>query len=203
MGFTTDKIPYSLEFGLDLSHYNSSDEFFHSNHLYEIVRKQDEFKIDFIISNVSYKDQKIRNQALIENEINFPIFLNDCFLFSHEWKNKFRGKLHDVDLISIESNNQLIKMDLDFCNHVSSKFIVSNLSANIIEKSLDNFLFCKIIKKFFTDNPDKQINISVDFNIEGLKYIKIIQSQLGYIENLGVILKIHPDLPDQVRKYIN
>jgi len=202
MGFTTDKIPYSLEFGLDLSYYNESKEFFHSNTMYELIRKLEEFKVDFVISNVSVKDHDLRHQAINQYIASYPVFLNDSFLFSYEWKNKFRGKLHDVDLTSIKENSQLIKIDLDYCNHISSKYIVSNLIPNVVEDPLDNFLFCKLIKKFFNENPDKQIYITVELSKEGLENLKVIQSQLGYNDNLGVILKINPNLPELVIEII-
>jgi hypothetical protein len=158
-----------------------------------LVTKLNELKIDYLISNVSIKNQIIRKESI--QNFTIPIFLNDYSLLSYEWKNKFIGKTHDEDINEIKNNYELIKMDMDYCNHIGSKFIITKIYNDSEE---GKYYFAKIIKRFILENPDKLVNVIVSFSKQGLQDWNRLQSELGSIENLGLILDLHPDLPDEV-----
>jgi hypothetical protein len=190
MGFSTEKIPYPLNFGLDLSNY---EIFFDSdNVISDVASKLNDLKIDYIISNVSIKNQNIRHDSL--QNFTKPIFIHDYSLFSYEWKNKFIGKLHDEDVEKIKEYHDLIKIDLEYNIHISSKSIITKIYHSVEDK----FIFCKLMRRFFTDNPDKLVNVIVPFTSEGLNQWNQLQSEMGGLDNLGLILEIQPNLPDEV-----
>lgn len=190
MGFSNDKIPYDLVFGLDVTTYSDS---FANNLLMDIIDKLDEYKIDYVISNVSINCQKSRKESL--TNFAYPIFLNDYSLLSYEWKNKLVGKLHSADIENFQNNLDVIEIDVEYCNHINTRYILSDIPDNIYENL---FSYVKMFKRFLSNSQDRMLNFIIDFNEQGLKAWQIIHSEFGYSENISVVLKMNADLPSEV-----
>lgn len=183
MGFNVENIPYLLTLGLDLENIDP-------NQIFDYITKLQELKIDYLVTNISVPDKETRKQAL--KDFSSPIFVDDYSLFAHEWKQKFVAKLHKDDFIDLENNFDIIYQDLEYSNHVSSRFMIFHYSEQL-------FLMSKMIRKFLLTNPERQINFIIDFTEEGLVKWKKLYSQLGYLENIGLILRFQADLPGDVR----
>jgi hypothetical protein len=189
MGFSSETIPYTINVGIDISAIKND---FDSTSLIDFITSLEDKKIDYIISNVSIGDQETRRNNL--KEINNPFFLDDYMLFGHEWRTKFAAKIHQEDIENIKNNFDLIEQDLDYACHINAKHININFSKNI-------FLFSKIIKTFIYKNPDRQINVIIDLTEEGMNDWVLLHKSLDYNLSVGVITRILPDLPEEVKYY--
>ncbi len=193
MGFQDGKIPYPLYFGLDIPYYYHKLD---QKTVFSYFSKLDEIKFDYLISNISIEDTKIRSNGVNNN---FPIYLNDYLLFSQEWKSRFVAKLHDNDCCDIKSNYEIMLNDLEYASHISTRYIIINFK---IEMFNDLVIFSKLIRTFISKSPEKQVYIVFDLDSgDNLRFWNQIQSLCGYLPNLGVILRIQPDLPKEVCIY--
>jgi type II protein arginine methyltransferase len=194
MVFTTDKIPYPLNFGLDLSRYSDLIISNSIQILPDLISKLDEQNLDYIISPVSLSDRETRINSI--KNFTTPIFIDDYSLFAYEWRNKFSSKIHNDDLVNL--NEDLIKMDFDYAGHIGAKYTLINLDPFVNSNINCNFfLLNKNLKKFLTENPDKHISLQLPLSEAGLILWEKIQSELNYLENLSLVLEIKPDLPDE------
>lgn len=194
MVFTTDKIPYPLNFGLDLSRYSDLIISNSIQILPDLISKLDEQNLDYIICPISLSDREIRINSL--KNFTSPIFIDDYSLFAYEWRNKFTSKIHNEDLINFSED--LIKMDFDYASHIGAKFTLINLDQLVNSNiNFNFFLFNKNLKKFLTENPDKYLSLQLPLNEAGLILWEKIQSELNFLENLSLVLEIKPDLPDE------
>ena len=195
MSFRDEKIPYPLHFGLDIPYnYHKFDQ----KIIFNYFSKLDEIKFDYLICTVSIEDLKVRTNGISNN---FSIYLNDYLLLSYEWKNKFVAKIHENDVTDLKNNYELIQNDMEYANHINTKYIVINFK---IEMNNDLVLFSKLLRGFLTKNPDKQIFIIFDLDLgDNLRFWNQILSLCCYPPNLGVILRIQPDLPKEVIYFIN
>jgi hypothetical protein len=195
MVFMTEKIPYSLNIGVDLSYYG--DLFFNYSIeiLPDILTKINQLNLDYFVTNISRRDRKLDINFSSQMEIQSPIFIDDYSLFAYEWKNKHVGRIHDVDMIDFMNNQEKFKADLEYLAHINSKFILIRFDSLV--STGEAFLFNKMVKRFLTENPDKQIHLIIDLTEDGLKSWGKIYSSLGHIDNIGLVLQISSDLPSE------
>jgi hypothetical protein len=195
MVFTTEKIPYPLNFGIDLSNYIN---LVNSSELYNYIQKLEENQIDFLITPISTNDQLSRGNVL-KGQFSEPIFFDDYLLFSYEWKGRIISKLHDGDLNNLNECDGLVQMDLDYSNHLCTKAISLNFPNY---DSKNNFLFAKLLKNFLTNNPDRQVHIQVELSEQGWNQVNNLLTILGYPENLSFFLKMCGNVPEEVISFI-
>lgn len=189
MVFLTEKIPYGINVGLDLS------DVYLNQSLFDAITKLEEFQIDYLVNHVSIENSQIKKDYLNSENFNNTIYLDEYLLFSNEWKNKFVGKLYDEDIQNINNKNshELLQNDIEYNYHVNSRYIITTYPKN----SNQRFSFNKLLRKFINDYPERHVNIIIDFSKEGLSEWKQIQSELGYLENVGIVLNFRADLPEQ------
>ena len=110
------------------------------------------------------------------------------------------AKIHDDDLVDLNNNYQLIYNDMEYASHINTKYIIINFK---IEMYNDLILFSKLIRSYITKFPTMQIYIIFDLDMgDSLRFWNQIISLCGYPQNVGVILRIQPDLPKEVSQYI-
>jgi hypothetical protein len=187
MVFSKDNIPYTLSVGLDIS---TNKDIIKTNKLFDLISKCEEYKIDYIISNISINDDNTRSE--IHNNFNEPIYIDDYLLFSHEWKNSFVCKIHGEDVKHLSSKYNLILQDLEYASHISCKNI-------IIEFSNDIFKFLKLIKFYLNKYPDRPISVIMDLTEEALYKWRIFAKAIDFNPLVSVTLRILPDLPEEVK----
>lgn len=186
MPFSCHQIPYPLIIGIDISDKITNED--QTYNPFSLIKSQNFSKYDYIISPISPKNPIIRKQFLKNPTI--PIFLDDYYLFSNSiFKSQFVAKLHDNDFNNIENNQQIIIQDLNYCNHLNVAGI--NIKYVSIKDSSNNFLFCEMIKNFIKANPDRKINIEVEFSQEGLNIFRKISSMTDDIENIRMTILLN------------
>jgi hypothetical protein len=180
MGFMVDNIPYGLNIGLDLGEYTLDQK-----QLTDCIFKLEENKLDYLIYPVS-----IEGSGSLEER---PIYVDDFMLFGHEWKGKYATKLRSGDLKS--GNFEKLVQDLEYAYYLNTKSIVLDMRSELIGSEM--YQVSRVFRKFFQSYPDRIINVIFDFDQSGLEKWKKLTSMLGYIDNVAVVLRINPDLPEE------
>lgn len=222
MVLSSDNVPFCIALGLDLTENEDFDFNKTSNWLNELTN----INVDYIVSHISIKDQKLRRnfcQKIPKQKIdlenfqeNEPILINDFQMKFHMWKNKFISKIHEEDLKKISENFDLITQDLNYANYINSKSSILEID---LEKIFENFNFqenenvkenellsyefylVKLIKQFFSENVGRHLSISLNFTKNNFFFYTKLQNLVKNVDNFEVLLKIDNELPDEVRKY--
>lgn len=182
-------IPYSLDIGIDVSSLCQTN----INDVFKLIKTSAFSDYNYIITHISISDQELRKQYFIHPT--YPVFLDDYYESTASiLKSQFIAKLHYSDLVSISLNHNLIIQDLNYCNHISTKAILLKYPESL--SSNDNFRFISLMASFIQFNPDRCIQIEVDYSKQGLFAWKKIYSQLAYSSNLCLVLNIKPDIPE-------
>jgi hypothetical protein len=199
MVLSSDNNPFSIALGLDLT----ENEDFDFNKTSHWLSQLTTINIDYIVSNISIKDPKIRknfckniNQNLDNSEENKlgPILINDFQMKFHMWKNNFISKIHNEDLKNISENFDIITQDLNYANYINSK-------SSILEINLEDIFENKNKNKNFIGNNNKNvsdINAIIDIDINNTSSICILQNEFILVklikqflsENIGRHLSI-------------
>ena len=200
MPYSCQEIPYSLSIGIDISK-NEIEKEKELDFPIEIIKSNEFSNYDYLITPISIKDKNLRKK--FPNENSNPIFIDDYYSISSSlFKNQIIAKLHDEDFNNIKENLDIINKDLDYCNHISVKYI--NLKYSFLQNSEENFIFLQMIKIYLKTNPDRKINFEIEFSNEGLNiYRKLISSLEEYYQNIGMSLIIQKQIPENFKEILN
>jgi len=187
MGYQEKGIPYAIFFGLNI---NFSKHKLDNKTVSKYITGLKGINFDYVITNVSSESQDDRRSRVKTS----PTFINELLFSTRKWNYHHVTKLHLSDLKDY-GNMDLILQDIEFSNHLNSQFVVIDYQR---EFNINNFFFAnKFIKTITSEYKKNNFYLVLDMDRESLHLWYKLFSMCDYPQNLGIILKMGKEIPEE------